>query len=342
MIDEAEIAELLRIRDGRLFHREGQQLEFKEQFNFGGLADYFRDFAAFANNLGGRLIFGVKDSPRVPIGLSLAALDQFERIDAAAISGGLLETFSGEICWEQGVFRFGDMHFGVFQVAESVSKPVIAKKDEGRDQQISNGEIYYRYGGRTQRIQHAELHGIIERRVEQNNRQWLELVEQIGRAGPQNAAVIDTERGLIERGKSRVLMLDEALAAKIKFLKDGEFVERQGALALKLVGEVVPVENVEIVRMVRENLTRQYPLSANELAAEVKRALPDSKQHDIWQLLKDTGLKENLAYSAYNFRNKKQEDQFNATGKLPSTTPSIYNQNAVDFVVYSLRKQVQD
>lgn len=70
MIDDDHIKELLRVKDKYLYHREGQELEFKEQFNLAGLADYFRDFAAFANNRGGYLIFGVKDSPRIPVGLS--------------------------------------------------------------------------------------------------------------------------------------------------------------------------------------------------------------------------------------------------------------------------------
>lgn len=55
MIKEEEIKNLLRINDGRLYHREGQELEFKEQFNLAGLAEYFRDFAAFSNNRGATL-----------------------------------------------------------------------------------------------------------------------------------------------------------------------------------------------------------------------------------------------------------------------------------------------
>lgn len=65
MIDEIHIEELLRLRDERLYHREGQELEFKERFKLAGLAEYFQDFAAFANNQGGYLIFGIKDSPRI-------------------------------------------------------------------------------------------------------------------------------------------------------------------------------------------------------------------------------------------------------------------------------------
>ena len=46
MIDSNVIKELLELRpDGNLYHRESQTLEFKESFNFAGLAEYFRDFA---------------------------------------------------------------------------------------------------------------------------------------------------------------------------------------------------------------------------------------------------------------------------------------------------------
>jgi predicted HTH transcriptional regulator len=84
MIDEATIVELLRRKGDYLFHREGQEVEFKEQFNLAGLADYFRDFAAFANNRGGYLIFGVKDSPRIPEGLKPTSSGQ--RIRSCGVS----------------------------------------------------------------------------------------------------------------------------------------------------------------------------------------------------------------------------------------------------------------
>ncbi len=90
MIDEAHVRELLRLKDGRLYHREGQELECKQQFNLAGLADYFRDFAAFANNRGGYLIFGVKDAPRVHIGLSGSSKSQFDKVDPEKITGYLL------------------------------------------------------------------------------------------------------------------------------------------------------------------------------------------------------------------------------------------------------------
>lgn len=332
MIEEAQVLELLRLNGERLYHREGQELEFKEQFNFAALADYLRDFAAFANNRGGYLIFGVKDAPRTLIGMSEKSIEQFEKVDPERITGYLLDTFSSNIEWAQGVVHIDQMSFGVFRLLPAETKPVIAKKDEGKDNIIRNGEIYYRYGGRTQKIQSAELESIINHRIEQNNRQWLDLMAKIGTAGPQNAAILDTEKGLIEKNNKRVFVLDEGLARKLKFIREGEFVEKDGATALKLVGDVVPVDKIEVVQHVKEHLTKSYPLSAYELAEEVRKLVPDAKQNDVWRCIKDNALKDNLVYSAYNFRNKMQEDGYRKTNHVPSGTPSIYNQAAVEFI----------
>ena len=66
---------------------------------------------------------------------------------------------------------------------------------------IKNGEVYYRYGGRTQKIQYAELESIINRRIQQNNQQWLDLVQKIGATGPSNAAIptASTEMSVVSR-----------------------------------------------------------------------------------------------------------------------------------------------
>ena len=52
-VHNKEVEDFLRTRDdGTLVHSESMTLEFKESFNYAGLADYYRDFAAFANNKG--------------------------------------------------------------------------------------------------------------------------------------------------------------------------------------------------------------------------------------------------------------------------------------------------
>lgn len=342
MIEKSEIEEVLRTTDsGYLFHREGQELEFKEQFNLSGLADYFKDFAAFSNNKGGLLIFGVKNVPRIPIGLNRNSKERFEKIDPEKISGFLLNIFSGNINWEQASFNINGKTFGVFKILEENVKPIIAKKDEGREQTIKNGEIYFRYGGRTQKIQFPELETIINKRVERNNTQWIDLMSKIGKIGPQHAAILDTDKSIIEKEDSKILVVDENLAAKLKFIKDGEFSEKRDAKTLKLIGDIIPIDKVEVVKKVKEYLIRQFPYSALELAAEVKKTIPQSSQNDIWRIIKENGLKNNYDYSAYNFRNKKQEDEFKKTSKIPTNCPTIYNKNALNYIVNVIKQETK-
>lgn len=336
-IKDELVRSLLRTKENFLYHRESQELEFKEQFNLAGLAEYFRDFAAFSNNRGGHIIFGVKDSPRVPIGLSESSEEQFNKIDPEKITGFLLEIFSSDIWWEQQIVEVSGKNFGVFRIYEAATKPIIAKKNEGKDQIIKNGEIYYRYGGRTQKIQFAELENIINKRIENNNSQWLDLMKKIGKTGPQNAAILDTESSLIEKEDSQILVIDESLASKLKFIKEGHFSEKEGSPSLKLVGDVVPVKEIEVIKKEKENLLKEYPFSALELAAEVKNSVPGVSQNDIWQAIKENDLKNNTNYSAYNFRNKKQKDIYLKKGIIQAATPSIYNQKAVDFLVNVLK-----
>lgn len=343
MIEPSKIDDILRTKaDGRIYHREGQELEFKEQFNLAGLADYFRDFAAFANNRGGHLVFGVSDTPRTLSGMSEKSIDQFESIDPEKITGFLLDTFSPEIEWEQASFEFNGKAFGVFRVYEASTRPVIARKDEGKQNIIKNGEVYYRYGGRTQKIRFAEFESIIQHRLEQVNRQWQDLVQKIGTAGPQNAAILDTERAVIEKEEAQILVVDDDLAKKLKSIKKGRFDEADGDPTLQLVGDVVPIDKVEVVKKIKENLIREYPLSAMELAEAVRAEYAKAGQNRIWDVIRDNGMKENSDYCVYNFRNKRQEDEFKETGQLPVATPSIYNNNAVNFIVNVLRMEDGD
>ncbi len=338
-IDEKYIKELLQINNDYLFHRENQIVEYKEQFNFNGLADYFKDFAAFANNKGGHVIYGIKDSPRIPVGLNKQSIDQLNKLDTGKISGYLLEIFSSDIVWEQMIIEHENKLFGVFKIYECLSKPIIAKKDEGRDQIIKSGEIYYRYGGRTQKIMYSELENIINKRIEQNNKNWIDLVTKIGKTGPQNAAILDTENGTIEKNENRVLLIDESLIGKLKFIKEGQFVEKEGSLALKLIGDVVPVDKIEVVKKIRESILKEYPITALELVAAIKKVEPEIRQSKIWKVIKDNDIKNNSDYSVYNFRSKKHEDNYKSSGLIPSSTPSIYKIAAIDFIIKILKQE---
>lgn len=127
------LEDILKTRpDGTLIRREGQTLEFKESFNYGGLSEYYRDFAAFANNRGGYLVFGVKDKPRKRVGLNEKAKGLFENLDPETVTGHLLEDFGGRINWICDMIEQDGKTFAYFYVAESQEKPIICKKDENK------------------------------------------------------------------------------------------------------------------------------------------------------------------------------------------------------------------
>src|SRR5690554_3278621 len=334
-LHENIVTELLKLKDdGNLFHRESQYLEFKESFNLAGLADYYRDFAAFGNNKGGYLIFGVKDRPkRELVGLSNKATEQFDKLDPEIVTGHLLDLFSSNIIWEHEIYELDGMNFGVFYIHESTQKPIITKKDEGKDQVLKNGEIYYRYGGRTQKIQFAELESIINKRIDQNNNQWLDLVQKIGKSGPQNAAILDSEKGIIEKGDSQILVVDEELLNGFQLIREGEFSETKGAKTLKLVGNITPINQVEVIKKVREDKLKEYPLSAKDLVGEIKKREPHFNTNRIWEIIKENNIKENKDYSDFSFRNQSHRLDYENNGILAKGTPSIYKPTAVELIL---------
>lgn len=336
-ITQPIVEELLKLKaDKNLFHREQKDLEFKESFNFSGLAEYLRDFAAFANNKGGYVIFGVTNSPRKLKGLTIKSLKQFSKIDEESISGFINEHFSPYLDWEMNLIEVNKKKFGVFYVNESIFKPVICKKGEDRST-IKNGEIYYRYAGRTEVIQYAELSYIINNRIAENNKLWLKKVKKISELDPMNVAILDTKSGIIEGG-NRTLLIDKDIIDEIDFIREGEFNERKGSKTLKLIGSVKPVNTVEIAKIVKKRLIDDYPFSYKELEKEIKKIKPYARIDKIQKIIKENNLKNDIRYSAYNFRNKNQEDKYKKTGGKLKSIPSIYNQAALEFILKVIDK----
>lgn len=224
--------------DGRLKHRESKKLEFKANFNFNSMNTYSKTFASFANSLGGIIIFGIKDSPREPIGMTN---ENFEKIDAEQISNFLNNHFSPEILWEMYSFNIDNKKYGVFIINESKNKPIMCTK-ESKKQVTNEGEIYYRYSGRSEKIKYADLKNIFDVNKEIEQKKWMEHIESIAKIGPQNIALIDILRGNIENTKDKQIVIDKELLKEINLIQEGKFVEKDGAPALKLIGNVEGVE----------------------------------------------------------------------------------------------------
>ncbi|TDK43346.1 AlbA family DNA-binding domain-containing protein [Algoriphagus formosus] len=227
---------------GLIKQRESYDLEFKETFHFGdSLAEYLRSIVGMANNKGGEIIFGIKDKPREPKGLQN---NKFEDCDPNKINQFLSQYFSHEVLWGMEVHEYYGKEFGRFWVDEAPQKPIVCTKVYKNI--LREAAIYYRYRGETKEIAYPELAKILANEREKEKKLWLRHVEKIGQVGPQNIHLIDTFNGEIQTGHGKIL-LDKTIADKLKFIKEGQFSEKDGAPTLKLVGEVTGIVDTSSV-----------------------------------------------------------------------------------------------
>lgn len=117
----------------RIKNRERNDLEFKESFNMGSFAKYAKTMAAFSNNRGGYLLFGIKDKPREIRGVNPA----FDTFSQEKFTDALNSLFSPEIVWEQGIVEFGEFSIGYIYTYQEQQKPVIALKGESSEKSIA-------------------------------------------------------------------------------------------------------------------------------------------------------------------------------------------------------------
>ena len=229
--------------NGRILKRESKTLEFKESFNMNAIrnGDLSKSIAAFANTRGGIIIFGVTDSPRKAKGLMNT---NFDDIQEEKLTEFLNSQFAPELLIEAKTFNLDGKRFGAFIVKESINKPVICTQHGAK---IKEGEIYYRYAGRSEKIKHAELLAILDEVKENERKKWMEHIQKIAQIGPQNIALIDVYRGNLLNPQNKEVILDKALLKEIKFIHEGRFVEKEGAPALKLIGQIEGMEGIQTI-----------------------------------------------------------------------------------------------
>ena len=114
------------IGDTKKLRNESLTIEYKETFNFGSLAKYFKTLMAFANNRGGAIIFGITNSPRTIKGIDKNS--QFHKIDTEKIVQFMKEDMSTILDFEMDTFFVEGKELGFIKVDELKYKPVICKK----------------------------------------------------------------------------------------------------------------------------------------------------------------------------------------------------------------------
>ncbi len=217
----------------RLISRESGWLEFKEAFNFQSLGKYIRSAGAFANAKGGYIVYGVANSPHKLIGLKD---NRFDELDPEKVSTYLNEHFDPEVEWDRHIHEIDGKEYGILHFRESRNKPVICRKGTDDGKSLKEGEIYYRYKGRTQTIRYAELKELIEERRRNEQLLWFKHLKEIARVGIQEAGIFDLRSGKVT-GPGGHFLIDESLLSQVSFIREGEFSEIRGKPTLKIIGE---------------------------------------------------------------------------------------------------------
>lgn len=241
---------------GHIRQRESADLEFKEGFHYESIPFYLRSLVAMANNKGGQIIFGIKNSPHIPEGLKN---DKFIKFDPKELNEKMMEYFSHDFEWNINLLEYDGKQFGQLWVPEATSKPILCKKNNDKHK-LREGAIYYRYRGETKEIAYAELYKLIESEKEKEKRLWMEHIQKISTIGPRNIHILDSFNGEMQVGGKKVL-LDKSLLSKIKFIKEGFFVEKDGAPTLTIKGDIVGmVDGGQVI-----SSDEIYPLLASDL-----------------------------------------------------------------------------
>ena len=192
-------------------------------------------------------------------GLDDKALGKFSTLPVEKFTQIMQEYFAPDIEWTNCIYEYKSLYFGIIYIYPAKVKPVICKKSydctSNQKYSLRESDIYYRYGGRTERIKYPELQRIIDEKREAEERQWMRFLISAARVGVENACIMDVTRGEIS-GAGGKIVIDEDLLKKISFIKEGEFVEKGGSPTLRLVGDVHTIETGKMVVATTRNVIK--------------------------------------------------------------------------------------
>ena len=259
---------------GRVKSRERNNLDYKQSFGQASWNKYAKTMASFANNIGGYIVFGIKDNPREIVGVN-KAFDSFEQEKFTDLLNTL---FSPEIIWDCGTVEVGEKTVGYIYTAPSFEKPVIAIKQEGSEK-ISSGDVYYRYRARTEKIKYPEMKRILEERERQGFERIYKLIETIKNSDTTNLGIINYSNGHFSTPYGVDVTIDKKLVMQVlkkaKYIKGGCLNEVEGSPVLKVTGTIdladaVPVPDIEPdiqYPYLQKNLSEKLGLIKNQAPA---------------------------------------------------------------------------
>lgn len=285
-ISDYTLSNILKIKnetDNILDIDETSIFECKENFH-ADVRSLIKPLISFANNSGGYILYGVKDGTWEITGLSAKKIADFNSWDFEKLSANILNFANCGLKVSKKTYHIANKDIGILHVQRAGKRPIIMNSNDG---DISVGQIYYRYPACSRLIASTELDEIIEDRINSMISTTLSRhIENIIKNGIENTAILNLKTGEVE-GKSGNFVIEEELLSKIQFIKEGEFVEKKGAPALKLMGNLKPITTIaekEIEKEVEKSITIK-----NVIEAFVKQTIITAPREYIKTIALDSG-----------------------------------------------------
>lgn len=236
------LAQLAKEKSGkwRFEGDESAQVELKQSFKQNRFGAALRAIAALANNRGGCVVFGIKDDGEV-IGLPDSS---FFDTDIAWFSTVISSAMTPCPHFTREKLDLGGAILGSLVVERATRPPVITTRN---DDPLKESVIYYRYPGQSKAIHYGELTGLLESRDSGTRKGISAVIDKALNIGPGNLALLDLETGKAV-GAGGGFLIDEKLLKNIQFVREGEFHEKSGAPAVRLIGEAQPISSGVVVR----------------------------------------------------------------------------------------------
>lgn len=225
-------------RDGGWFLADGEtsDQECKAQFDPRRMEPVVRAIAALANNQGGFVFIGVQDAECRVIGMPDNA---FQDTDIVRITDKVKHLLTPTPTFSKDVIQIGGHAVGFVHVEKYPNPPVIVCRDANG---LEDGTILFRYAGQSGKIKFGDLLAMLRERDRAATQALLSSATRLSEIGADRALIVDTAKGELEAGSKRIV-IDRALADQLNFIREGEFEERAGAPALRLVGDVHATDN---------------------------------------------------------------------------------------------------
>lgn len=229
-----------RLPDGTLkvTSRERRDLEFKETLDEATLKKCLKTVAAFANTMGGTIVFGVTNANRRVCGINPAAIPDEAQLDDLLCKH--MAPAPHVRCHEVGL---DDFRLFALEIEKASMPPVLCIRDcqvsEGSRNKpvLAQGVVYYRRAGKSIPATGDEFRSMMDRRDLHIRQSILSILDRAQRIGFDKVSVVDLSEHA-KPGDNVTLYVPEEAARSLNIIDRARLVEDGGAPAYEIKGSI--------------------------------------------------------------------------------------------------------